>query len=138
MGQISTQDELHKAIAALEQKKVMQESELKQDFQDAKLTFAPGNVIKNTFSHLASIPEVRKTMIDTIIGFGLGYISLKASKIMSEESLDNIVGNLVNSQVNRIEENQPESFVSKALSYFRKNIKRDSPLYPFLGYKSTY
>ncbi len=138
MGQISTQEELRKAIEALERKKDLQQSEIKQDFQDAKVAFAPANLIRNAFSRLAEIPEVKQTMINTIVGFGLGYVSKKATMIMSEESLDNIASNLVQSQVDKIEQNDPDSFISKALSFFRKNIKRESPLYPFLGYKNTY
>jgi L-alanine-DL-glutamate epimerase-like enolase superfamily enzyme len=138
MGQINTQEELRRAIADLEKKKSMQEMVMKGQFEQVKTEMKPVNLVRNTFSRFAAIPEVRKTLIDTIVGFGIGYIANKATKVMSEESLDNIVGNLVNKQVSRMEQNDPESFFSKSLSYVRKNIKRESPLYPFLGYKSDY
>lgn len=138
MGQISTQEELRKAIAMLEQKQLMQGNEIKQDFLDAKHAFRPGNVIKNTFSRLAEIPEVKQTMINTMVGFGLGYVSRKASMIMNEESLDNIASNLVVTQLNKMEQKDPDSFLSKAISFVRKNIKRGSPLHPFLGYRNSY
>ncbi len=138
MGQITTQEELRKAIALLEQRKQLQQVEIKQEFTVVKRELKPQNLLKNTFSRLAEIPEVKRTMVNTIVGFGLGYISKKASAIMTEVSLDDIVGNLVNTQVSKMENKDSDSFISKAISYFRKNIKSESPLYPFLGYKSDY
>lgn len=135
MGQIDTQEGLRRAIADLEKKKTMQEMVIRGQIDQVKVAAKPVNIVRNTFSRFAEIPEVRKTVVNTIIGFGLGYIANKATKVMSEESLDGIVGNLINSQVSKIEQNDPDSFISKSLSYFRKNIKSESPLYPFLGYR---
>lgn len=138
MGQINTQEELRRAIADLEKKKTMQEMVMKGQFEQVKVEMKPVNLVRNTFSRFAEILEVRKTLIDTIVGFGLGYIANKATKVMTEESLDNIVGNLVNNQVTRMEQNDPQGFISKSLNYIRKNIKKESPLYPFLGYRHDY
>lgn len=135
MAQIKTQAELRQAIADLERKKTMQEMVIKGEARLVKEAFSPVNLVKNTFSRLAEIPEVRKTLVNTIIGFGLGYVAKKATTVMSEQTLDQFVGNVINSQVSKIEENDPDSFFSKSLSYVRKNIKTESPLYPFLGYK---
>ena len=135
MAQINTQAELRQAIADLESKKAMQKMVIKGEARLVKEALSPVNLVKNTFSRLAEIPEVRKTLVNTIIGFGLGYVAKKATAVMSEQSLDHFVGNIINSQVSKIEDNDPDSFFSKSLSYVRKNIKTESPLYPFLGYR---
>ena len=138
MGQIKTQEELRKRIADLEVKKNMQQMVIKGQFEQVKVAVQPVNLVRNTFSRFAAIPEVRKTLIDTIVGFGMGYVAMKAQKVLSEESLDHLVGNVVSNQLTKLENKNPESMVSKSVSYVRAMIKKDSPLYPFLGYKSTY
>ncbi len=135
MGPIRSQEELRKAIDLLERKKNVQELELKSDFEQVKEAFRPQNLVRNTFSRFAEIPEVKKTIISTVIGLGLGYFSKKVKDVMSEESLDNLVNSVVNTELNKLERRNPESFVNKAISYYRSHLKRDSPLYPFIGLK---
>lgn len=137
MGQIKAQESLRKAIADLERKKAIQEMEMKSEFAEVKENVKPVNLVKNTFSQFAEIPEVRKTLISTIVGFGMGYVAKKAREVLSEESLDHMVSTLVHTQMSKIERKDPEGFMTKAVTYFRKNLKPTSPLYPFIGYRNN-
>lgn len=136
MGQINTQDELRRAIADLERKKSVQELEMKSDFEQVKHAMKPVNLVRNTFSQFAEIPEVRRTLISTVVGFGMGYVAKKAKDVLSEESMDNMVSTLVHTQMSKLENKNPDSFLTKAVTYFRKNLKEESPLYPFIGYRN--
>ena len=136
MGQISTQDELRQAIADLERKKSVQELEMKSDLEQVKHAMKPVNLVRNTFSQFAEIPEIRRTLISTVVGFGMGYVAKKAKDVLSEESMDNMVSTLVHTQMSKLENKNPDSFLTKAVTYFRKNLKEESSLYPFIGYRN--
>ena len=136
MEQINTQDELRRAIADLERKKSVLELEMKSDLEQVKHAMKPVNLVRNTFSQFAEIPEVRRTLISTVVGFGMGYVAKKAKDVLSEESMDNIVSTLVHTQMSKLENKNPDSFLTKAVTYFRKNLKEESPLYPFIGYRN--
>ena len=136
MGQINTQDELRRAIADLERKKSVLELEMKSDLEQVKHAMKPVNLVRNTFSQFAEIPEVRRTLISTVVGFGMGYVAKKAKDVLSEESMDNMVSTLVHTQMSKLENKNPDSFLTKAVTYFRKNLKEESPLYPFIGYRN--
>ena len=136
MEQINTQDELRRAIADLERKKSVLELEMKSDLEQVKHAMKPVNLVRNTFSQFAEIPEVRRTLISTVVGFGMGYVAKKAKDVLSEESMDNIVSTLVHTQMSKLENKNPDSFLTKAVTYFRKNLKEESPLYPVIGYRN--
>ena len=136
MGQIKTLEELRQAIADLERKKSVQELEMKSNLDQLKHAMKPVNLVRNTFSRFAEIPEVRRTLISTVVGFGMGYVAKKAKDVLSEESLDNMVSTLVHTQMSKLEDKNPDSFLTKAVTYFRKNLKEESPLYPFIGYRT--
>jgi hypothetical protein len=135
MGKIKTQEELTIAIAELERKKTVQQLEMRSDLEQVKQAMKPVNLVRNTFSQFAEIPEVRRTLISTVVGFGMGYIAKKAKDVLSEESMDNMVSTLVHTQMSKLEVKNPDSFLTKAVTYFRKNLKKESPLYPFIGYR---
>jgi ElaB/YqjD/DUF883 family membrane-anchored ribosome-binding protein len=132
---ISNTAELQEAIRDLEQKVKFQEAEMKQTFSDTKENLRPQRVLKNTFSYLAETPEVQKIMVNTVIGFILGYASRKAAELLREDVLDQTIRNVVTNQLTAIERKGPESVLSKAVSLFRKHTPQDSPIYPFVGYK---
>lgn len=131
---ISNSVELKSAIAALESKVKMQELEIKENYFQVKENLHPKRVVKNTFSYLAETPEIQRTLVNTIIGFILGYASKKAAELLSEDVLDRTIHNVVSSQLSKLEEKQPSTLLSKGVSLFRKNTPNDSPLYPFIKY----
>jgi len=132
---ISNTEELHKAMYELESKVKVQELEIKDNYAEIKQNMRPKRVVKNTFSYLAETPEIQKTIVNTVIGFILGYASKKAVELVSENSLDRTVHNIVNRQISKIEARQPDSLLSKGISLIRKHTPYDSPIYPFVRYK---
>jgi len=132
---ISNGEDLRKAIDELETKVKVQELELKDNYSQIKHNMQPKRVAKNTFSYLAETPEIQKTIVNTVIGFILGYASKKAVELFTEDALDRTVHNLVNHQISRIESKQPDSLLAKGISLVRRHTPYDSPIYPFVRYK---
>jgi len=127
--------DLKQAMIDLKSRVETQELDIKVNYAQVKENLKPTRVAKNTFSYLAETPEIQKTLVNTVIGFILGYASKKAVSMLSEDVLDNTVHNLVNHHVNRLENKQPDSMLGKAISLFRKHTPPHSPIYPFVRYK---
>lgn len=125
MKPISTAAELKAAIAELEQKKVAQQANLKSEFAHTKEVLNPVHMVKNTFSKLAEMPEVKKTLISTIVGIGIGYLSNKAVHALQEDKLDRMLNNFVDNGLDRVVERNPQGLLSKAISLTRQ-IAKDS------------
>lgn len=132
---VSNTQELKQAISELEATVKLQEAELKADFIQTKQNLEPKRVLKNTFSYLAETPEVQKILVNTVIGFILGYASKKATELLNEETLNPTLTNIVNNQLASLESKNPESMISKGISLFRKHTPVDSPMYPYVKYK---
>lgn len=123
MKEISSSAELKAEILELEKREKVQKLVVKDQLIEAKHALNPTTLVKNTYSRLAEIPEVKRTLINTIIGFSLGYLSKKASETLNEESLNRLVGNLVDYSLDRIVQKDPDSLLSKGISFTRNVVK---------------
>lgn len=132
---IKNADDLKAAISELEKRVEENEFAIKTNFAQVKENLQPKRVLKNTFSYAAETPEVQKTLVNTAIGFMLGYASKRAAELLSEKSLDRTVENFVNHHIDELENKQPGSLLSKGISLFRKFTPPNSPIYPLIKYK---
>lgn len=132
---IKNADDLKAAINELERKAKTDEEGMKASLLEVKENLNPKKVAKNIFSYVAETPEIQKTLVNTVVGFILGYASKKAVELLSEQSLNRTVENLFNHHLTRIEAKQPHSLLSKGITLFRKFTPPDSPIYPLIKYK---
>ncbi|MGI8634519.1 MAG: hypothetical protein ACR2KZ_03855 [Segetibacter sp.] len=132
---ISNSEDLQKAIYDLEAKVKVQALEIKDNFDQVKENMHPKRLIKNTFSYVGETPEIQRTLVNTVIGFILGYASKKAVELLSEDVLDRTIHNMVNHQLSRLENREPRTLLSKGISLVRKHTPNNSPIYPFVRYK---
>lgn len=132
---IKNADDLKAAINELEQKVKNEEAEIKGNYYLVKENLNPKRVVKNTFSYVAETPEIQKTLVNTVIGFMLGYASKKAVELFSEQSLNRTVENIVNHHITKLENKDPQSLLSKGITLFRKFTPPNSPIYPLIKYK---
>ena len=123
MKPISTSAELKAAIAELEKKKEIQQLTIKGQFAETKRALNPVHLVKNTFSHVAEITEVKKTLISTIVGIGIGYFSNKAQAALKEDKLDRMVNNFIDQGMEKVVERNPNGFLSQAVSLARQVAK---------------
>ncbi len=126
MKSISTSVELKAAILELEKRKTIQQLVIKEDMALAKEALKPANIIKNTFSKLGENPAVRATLITTVVGFAVGYFAKKSSEVLSEQSLNRVMRNLVDYGADKLMQNNPESLLSKGIDIARNTIKENA------------
>src|SRR5215210_2566296 len=100
---ITNSQELQQAMTDLERRVEVQEIEMKGNFHQVKENLHPKRVVKNTFSYVAETPEIQRTLVNTVIGFILGYASKKAVELLNENTLNSTVENMVNYQVSQFE-----------------------------------
>lgn len=67
--------ELKAAIAALEQKKVIQEAILKKQYHDTIDHYKPKNLIKSAFSNMLEPGETGHTILKAASGIGAGLLA---------------------------------------------------------------
>lgn len=132
---ISNSEDLQRAIYDLESRVKVQEMEMQDNYVQVKQNLHPKRVAKNTFSYVAETPEIQRTLVNTVIGFILGYASKKAVELLSEPILDRTIHNIVNHHITKIENREPHTWLSKGISLIRKHTPHDSPIYPFVRYK---
>ena len=132
---IKNADDLKAAISRLEKQVEVDEFAIKTDFERVKENLQPKRVLKNTFSFAAETPEVQKILVNTVVGFILGYASKRAAELLSEQSLNRTVENIVNHHINELENKHSGSVLSKGIALFRRFTPINSPLYPLIRYK---
>lgn len=132
---ISNSEDLQNAINDLEAKVKVQRLEIRDNYDQVKENLQPKRVIKNTFSYVGETPEIQRTLVNTVIGFVLGYASKKAVDLFSENVLDRTIYNVVNHHLTKIENREPRTLLSKGISLIRKHTPENSPIYPFVRYK---
>lgn len=130
MKPIRSSEELKQAIAELERKTKVHEVTVKGDFNRTKEALKPQNFVRNSFSSLAAIPEVRKTLVSTIIGFGIGYFSKKATQAMSENSLNRLVGGLVEHGLDRLVKQNPQGLLAQGI-HLTRHVAREKGIHLF-------
>ena len=137
MNPLMNGDQLQLAIKQLEQRINIQEVQMKQNLTEIKENLKPANLVKNSFSRLAETPEIQRTLMNTIVGFALGYAAKKAADVLSEQSLDRLVHNVVDTGLNKLERGQRHNLIGKTISLLRKNTPTHSALYPYVRYKHS-
>jgi predicted nuclease with TOPRIM domain len=134
---IQNEEDLKAAINELERKVQFHKDEIKGNYQLLKHELNPKKVVKNTFSYVAETPEIQRTLVNTALGFILGYASKKAVEVLNENSLNRTVENIVSHQLTELENKNPNSLLSKGISLFRRHTPPNSPIYPLLRYRNS-
>jgi len=129
---ITNSADVKAAIKELELKVKVQETGIQSQFADVKHNLQPHRVMRNTFSYLAEQPEVQKVIVNTAIGFIIGFASKKAVEYLGEKSLNSTIENMVGHHLNKLENENPDSFVARGIGLLKKFTPPDSPIYPFL------
>ena len=132
---IKDSSDVESAIKELQLKIKVQEADIQEQFADVKYNLQPKRVINNGFNYLAETPEVQKVIINIAIGFIIGFASKKAAQFIGEDSLNRTVENMVGQELNKLENKDPDSFLSRIVTLLRKNTPPTSPIYPLVKYR---
>ena len=73
--EIHNSKDLELAIIELEKRKASQNAALKEQFERAKSSIMPVNLIKSSISSITHTPEIRNSAIKTAAGIGVGLLT---------------------------------------------------------------
>lgn len=134
MSTINNLDHLRIRILELELKMRDQEVQIRNNYGALKENLHPNNLMQNSFSYLAETPGLKKTLINTAIGFFIGYATKKAGELFSEKSINRTFEKFAQNQLDKWENNEPKNIISIGIALVRKFTPSDSPIYPFVKY----
>lgn len=120
---ISSRKELSQRIALLQQQLHDRECLIKDNYQQLKTNLKPINLLHETVDHFFETPKIKKGFIKAAIGFAVVYLSKRAAEKATQHYL------------NKWENKNPESWLSKGISFIRDVAPPDSPIYPFVRHK---
>lgn len=125
MQNITTDIELKDAIRLLEERQAIQGLVLKEEFFNVIESIKPENILKNSFSQMASSPHLIRNILSTTIGLAAGYLSNKTLVGISANLLDNLLGKLLQIGIKAINSRNPETVKShNRLFHWRAFSKR--------------
>ena len=134
IGEISNQKDLHSAIDQLKKKIAGSEMNIEINVGEIKEGLKPNHLFRNTFSYLSETPELKKILINTAIGFTIGYLSKKSAVAINEFSINRLAENFIHHHIARLENKNPDSWLSKGIQLVRKYTPPSSPIYAFVKY----
>jgi len=112
MQKITSGIELKDAIRLLEEKQAVQELVLKKEFFKVVESIKPGNILKNSFSHMVSSPYLIRNILSATTGLAAGYLSNKTFVGISANLLNNLLGKLLQAGITALNSRNPETFKS--------------------------
>ena len=122
--QINNSSHLKETIYALEIKKQEQEKALLSQFHAAYESLSPVNLLKNTFSKIASEPDIIKTIIRTATGFGIGMLTKKIFTGGSSSMIKKFLGNAVGVGVTKTAINQGDKIKAYSMAIYNNLFKK--------------
>ena len=129
MNKINQTEALNKTIAALQEKKEIEFSLLKEQFQITYESLKPINLIKSTLANVASSPELKNNVLNNVIGLTTGYISKKVILGNTRNPIKILLGSLFQFAVANVVSKHTESLKSTGeiilKRIFRNKDKKD-------------
>ncbi|MES2141026.1 MAG: hypothetical protein V4511_15065 [Bacteroidota bacterium] len=92
MKNITSIDELRESILLLELKQANDWCLLKEEFHTTYEILKPMNMIKNTFKDMASTPNLKTDVVNSLIGLATGFIAKKVFLGNSHNPLTKLLG----------------------------------------------
>ena len=129
MNKINQTEALNKTIAALQEKKEIEFSLLKEQFQITYESLKPINLIKSTLANVASSPELKNNVFNYVIGLTTGYISKKVILGNTRNPIKILLGSLFQFAIANVVSKHTESLKSTGeiilKRIFRNKDKKD-------------
>ena len=129
MNKINQTEALNKTIAALQKKKEIEFSLLKEQFQITYESLKPINLIKSTLANVASSPELKNNVLNNVIGLTTGYISKKVILGNTRNPIKILLGSLFQFAIANVVSKHTESLKSTGeiilKRIFRNKDKKD-------------
>ena len=130
MQNIRSENTLRDAILELERRQTDEGKLLKQHFHYAYESIQPINIIKKTFSQVASSEDLKDNILNTGVGLAVGYVSEKLFENVSKNPLKKLIGTAILFGITNIVAKNPETVKALGrgflnLVFNRSNVIRD-------------
>lgn len=129
---IRNRKELEAAILELENKKRVQQLELKYQFNATWESLKPGNIIREGFQKLVHTKGLPEGMIKTAAGLGAGLLTKKLFFKGSSSFLSKLIGTALDLTVAKTAVNNSDKIKAYAIAtyhnLFKKNSKTSVPV----------
>ena len=99
---------LKEAIVLLKAKRLMQEAELKEIIHETAESLKPMNLLKSSISSIVHTTDLKSTILKSILGLVVGFVSKKIMVSGSTNPLRNFLGALLQVGVTSSIANDPE------------------------------
>ena len=109
MQKINSATELRVAILQLESKRVEEEKILKEHFRLAFDSIKPINLIKSTFNEAVSSPELKDSIVNTLVGMTAGYLSKILFERVTKSPFKKLMGTVLMFSIKNIVSKNPET-----------------------------
>ncbi len=95
MAKLNNTETLKEAIVLLKVKRLVQEEELKEIIHETAESLKPMNLLKSSFSSIIHTPDLKSTILKSILGLAVGFISKKILVGKSSNPLRSLLGALL-------------------------------------------
>ena len=112
MQSITSTGELKEAIRLLQEQQTYQGLVLKEEFFTVTESIRPVNVIKNTFSQVASSHDLIGNILSTAVGLAAGYVSNRTLVGSSANLLKKLFGTIMQFGITTLIARNPEAVKS--------------------------
>jgi len=112
MQSITSTGELKEAIRLLQEQQTYQGLVLKEEFFTVTESIRPVNVIKNTFSQVASSHDLIGNILSTAVGLAAGYVSNRTLVGSSANLLKKLFGTIFQFGITTLIARNPEAVKS--------------------------
>ena len=112
MQSITSTTELKEAIRLLQEQQIYQGLVLKEEFFTVTESIRPVNVIKNTFSQVASSHDLIGNILSTTVGLAAGYVSNRTLVGSSANLLKKLFGTIFQFGITTLIARNPEAVKS--------------------------
>lgn len=132
--------DLKQTILYLNNKRKLEESEIKEHFSEVKESLRPANIIKSVFKEVASAPSVQQKVLGISLGLTVGMLSKRMILGKTKTMVGNFIGNAIEMRVaHLIDKNAPKiQAVSTAIYETLFNRKHKNHTYPSHYNDSSY
>ena len=116
-------DTLNEMIILTEHKQAIQLHELKEQLHTTYESILPYNIIKNTLAKVRSSPDIKTTIINSVIGLGTGFLSKKILVGRSHNPVKNLFGTLIEFAVAGFVSKHPDGIKSTVKNFLERIFK---------------
>jgi hypothetical protein len=124
MQSITSTAELKEAIRSLQEKQSFQGLVLKEEFFVVVESIKPINIIKSTFSQVASSHDLIGNLLSTTVGLAAGYISKKTLVGSSANLLKKLFGSVFQFGITTLIARNPEAVKSLGHSLLHRMLNK--------------